>query len=136
MKNSVHKKKFQKVALGKYQITYVVSFRQIGFRFYFFLFLRTVLKRFIKAELRLHILDRRSLQIFLSCTDPNMNLVFFLQISRLLRCRFKALLSKLQDSSSLYSQISRTGCVTKSFSRSLTLSYSRSVISHCQQALS
>lgn len=55
MKNFVHGKKFQNVALRKYQTTYLVSVIKIN-RFsdhFFCLFLRSALERFIEAELRL-----------------------------------------------------------------------------------
>lgn len=54
MKNTVHKKKFQKLALRKYQNTYVVSVIKVNrFSVIFYLFLRKAPKRLIKAELRL-----------------------------------------------------------------------------------
>lgn len=137
MKNSAHKKKFQKVAPRKYQTSYVVSVIKVNrfsVLFFFFVF-KNSSQEIHKSRNKIHVLDRRDLQIFLSCTDPNMNPFFFLQSpgcrgadSRHFFPSCKILL--------LYSQTPRTGCVTKSFRSSLTLSYSRSVISHCQQALS
>lgn len=78
MKNFVHGKKFQNVALRKYQTTYLVSVIKINrFSDHFFLFVFKKCSREIhRSRAKTHVLDRQGLQISLSCTGRNMNLVF------------------------------------------------------------